>query len=124
MLIMFFRALHFHGSCITPDLHPALGSRLCKIFWAFCFIDLSAPRRAREPLRPFFTDPPTLSKDSPISFFSPQLVSGQDYDVADISCSFGRTTATGGAGAGGGGANGDGNADADPEGLTALLRHG
>ena len=48
-----------------------------------------------------------------------QLVSGQDYDVADISCSFGRTTAAAGAGGGG---SGDGNADADPEGLTALLR--
>ena len=45
-----------------------------------------------------------------------QLVSGQDYDVADISCSFGRTTTDGGE-------NGDA-VDVDPEGLTALLRDG
>ena len=48
-----------------------------------------------------------------------QLVSSQDYDVADISCSFGQATKLGS----GGGGNGDA-VDVDPEGLTALLRDG
>ena len=41
-----------------------------------------------------------------------QLVVSQDYDVADISCSFGRKTVGGE----------DNEGDDDPEGLTALLR--